>query len=1227
MFSGKAVARSLRAHMLVQGALVSHLINALVDEGKIDPLQLELVYKKATMTGLKKDELIEFGDGDVFSHIEKMISEYTLTKKDASQNIKHAVRRSGRFWAGLWSDLVIEQTLMRSIKSSGSLTRGRGFEENVRHLWVSSISYTAAVHEAMSSLSGVKASSSEHHAEMEFKRRSRDYQDCEKFFSWFESRNPFNFEDADLHSLSTGSVSVCGTDNVNCENAESIGECIQKSIDEVNFTEAKIKKKDQLCNLNMMTSSIKIGRKNHICVNPTLLFTRLAAIAQREEDVEQYFDFELTTSPQSLFKNELMRKPNKASLRKVLLTEEIQCSANEVMEITGKYVLDGGALLHRVHWVKGIKFNEVAKAYVNYIRRNYGSAFIVFDGYDSPESIKSNEHLRRAGSKGSTPNIIITEDNEVLYTKERFLSNSHNKTQLISFLADHLTLDGQAVHICRGDADTKIVSTALEVAAIQLYTIVVADDTDVAVMLLYHWNENISDVFFLQERGKKCWSIRKAQLEVLDFKEHLLLSMLGLAVIQPQLYSEKENQVFLISYSKYLDMICKGVLQPEKLPPTERAAYYHGLRVHVQVIEWQMLDEASNLDPKEWGWKSTDGYLTPITTDKEITPKELLKVIRCNCKTSSKNQCGTNICTYRKHGLKCMPACGGCQGESCSNKADLEDIDMSDDDTDGEDGEKNIIEDLFKLMLSKETITGVMLSSAQISAAVIETVMFYTSSEYLLFYIEICGIYVSDIDDVLLLGTELARFPLETSFISKSFFWWMTTLMLRGYKEPLKINLLSEMDDENKCETIGLKFEELWNVEVENSKIHSRPNKEISPSTLKILFRYFYPILLYSTVIQTVALVFSFGNPLFLNLMIQFSTSNEEVWKGVLYSFLIFLSTAISTTTMENVVNYDFVIGMKLKSALISMIYKKCLRVTNQMKQEWSAGDIVNLMSVDTQRIAETANQLFVMWQGLFQITVSVILLSYLLGPAVITGIVILLINIPINSIVTKFMQDVQRECMKHKDERTSLISELLNGIKILKLYAWELPFGEKVNNARDAEIHQLKKFMYLYAVQFLMFVTTPYLVALGCFTTYLFISDLNILTPTVIFVSLSLLNIMRIPMMDVPYLFGYIIQALESMKRIDSFMKCEEIDTNNVTFGTFDDDHIRIIDGNFKWKEGNPCLTEINMNIQKQQLVAVVGSVGSGKSSLLAAILGDLIKESGQVIMSVSKVIQIYFY
>ena len=78
-------------------------------------------------------------------------------------------------------------------------------------------------------------------------------------------------------------------------------------------------------------------------MNSTRLFTRLAAIAQREEDVEQYFDFELTSLPQALFKNDLIRKPDKSTLRKVLLTDAMMCSEDTVR---GIYVLDGGALLH-----------------------------------------------------------------------------------------------------------------------------------------------------------------------------------------------------------------------------------------------------------------------------------------------------------------------------------------------------------------------------------------------------------------------------------------------------------------------------------------------------------------------------------------------------------------------------------------------------------------------------------------------------------------------------------------------------------------------------------------------------------------------------------------------------------------------------------------------------------------------------------------------------------------
>ena len=117
------------------------------------------------------------------------------------------------------------------------------------------------------------------------------------------------------------------------------------------------------------------------------------------------------------------------------------------MEPAVKYVLDGGALLHRVNWVKGMKFCEIAVEYVNYVRRNYGAMFIVFDGYDKEKSIKSNEHARRAVSKGSSQNIIIKEENEVPYYKERFLSNSQNKTELISLFTHHFVRDGQNVFV------------------------------------------------------------------------------------------------------------------------------------------------------------------------------------------------------------------------------------------------------------------------------------------------------------------------------------------------------------------------------------------------------------------------------------------------------------------------------------------------------------------------------------------------------------------------------------------------------------------------------------------------------------------------------------------------------------------------------------------------------------------------------------------------------------
>ena len=89
----------------------------------------------------------------------------------------------------------------------------------------------------------------------------------------------------------------------------------------------------------------------------------------------------------------------------------------------------------------------------------------------------------------------------------------------------------------------------------------------------------------------------------------------------------------------------------------------------MQIIKWKLLDDTVSLDPTAWGWKFDNGSLAPVPTDKDVAPPSILKVIQCNCKITSKNQCGTNVCSCKKNVLKYMSACGGGHGEDCNNKA------------------------------------------------------------------------------------------------------------------------------------------------------------------------------------------------------------------------------------------------------------------------------------------------------------------------------------------------------------------------------------------------------------------------------------------------------------------------------------------------------------------------------------------------------------------------------
>ena len=395
--------------------------------------------------------------------------------------------------------------MMRSIKSRGGLTRGRGVTETVRLQWIYSMHKCAGVHEAMTSMTNVKHKTSEQHIELGTSRSNRDFADLHNIQEWFNQHEPFDLNEPRLRSLSSGLTSSDG-DDVNCHKTEEVGAHIQKKLDNMNVVEASIKRSDQVRSLDHLYAGIQVD-KQKVHIHPNHLFYRLIAIVQREEDMAPYFGYELTAMPTSLFKDNVMRKSVKSQLAQAL-GNAVQPSAEKAQAM---HVLDGGALIHRVKWLKKVTYKDITMQYVNYVRARYGECCIVFDGYEQGPSIKDHEHQRRVGK--TCADIQLSESTKAHSDQQAFLSNEKNKNQFITLVSQCLEADGHIVHTSTGDADTLIVECALQFARQGREVSVVADDTDVLVLLMYHWNQNMADVYFHSEakrskKGLKVWKIQ-----------------------------------------------------------------------------------------------------------------------------------------------------------------------------------------------------------------------------------------------------------------------------------------------------------------------------------------------------------------------------------------------------------------------------------------------------------------------------------------------------------------------------------------------------------------------------------------------------------------------------------------------------------------------------------------------------------------------------------------------
>ena len=205
----------------------------------------------------------------------------------------HVARRSDRFWAGLSIDLVIEQVLMRSLKISGGLTRGRGLTEQKRLIWLLSMPACAETNHTMQELTGVQFNSGEQNKDMSKARQTRDMKDTVTILSGLATHNPFSLDgDSNLRNIMNG---VNADNNVNADTAKSVGEKILSSMNGTLVTDYSFKRSAQAITM-ASKSSVKIDN-NQVQVDPQLLFRDLSSHVITP-NLKSYFDTSSAHIPQ-----------------------------------------------------------------------------------------------------------------------------------------------------------------------------------------------------------------------------------------------------------------------------------------------------------------------------------------------------------------------------------------------------------------------------------------------------------------------------------------------------------------------------------------------------------------------------------------------------------------------------------------------------------------------------------------------------------------------------------------------------------------------------------------------------------------------------------------------------------------------------------------------------------------------------------------------------------------
>ncbi|KAF9361927.1 Canalicular multispecific organic anion transporter 2, partial [Mortierella sp. AD094] len=372
----------------------------------------------------------------------------------------------------------------------------------------------------------------------------------------------------------------------------------------------------------------------------------------------------------------------------------------------------------------------------------------------------------------------------------------------------------------------------------------------------------------------------------------------------------------------------------------------------------------------------------------------------------------------------------------------------------------------------------------------------------------------------------------------------------------------------------------------------------------------------------------------------------------VISTLMLFFSIAsvfALATSFQLMIN----VGIQARAANIALIYRKALKLSPQAKQSCTLGEITNHMAVDAEKWVDSAIFMPLVITVPFELTIAIYLLYQLLGWCLFAGLAVFGVLMPIQAKTAKFMNGFQEEQLKWMDSRLRLTTELLSNIKIIKLYNWEIPMRKRIDALRAKELKALKGLATIRSILNIVFSSITLLMALFTFWVFAYYGGPNMtpgkLNSEIIFVSITLFGVMNRPLGMVAYMALRTIAVNVAMKRVQSFLLLEEIDSTVVrrysrqpqssTPGkeTKKSLAVDIENGTFMWEKPvdpvvainnasldgerqpllataitqpvKPTLSNVTLHIPEGNLTAIVGRIGQGKSSLLSAIMGEMYK------------------